>query len=73
MNASLDQLEKQSHFLRLSIRLVDINDNAPRFQAPTKQIFVSEGIKVGTRLQLPLAEDADSEDYGIVRAKSAAS
>ncbi|GAA40915.2 protocadherin Fat 2, partial [Clonorchis sinensis] len=67
MNVSVDQLEKQSHFLRLSIRLVDINDNAPRFQAPTKQLFVSEGIKVGTRLQLPLAEDADSEDYGIVR------
>ncbi|KAF5406039.1 hypothetical protein PHET_00383 [Paragonimus heterotremus] len=66
-NSTNSHADKQSNFMRLILRLIDINDNAPQFQSPKHQIFVSEGIRVGTRIPLPLAQDLDSLEYGIAR------
>ncbi|KAA3682403.1 uncharacterized protein DEA37_0007328 [Paragonimus westermani] len=66
-NTTSSHADKQSTFMRLILRLIDINDNAPQFQSPKHQIFVSEGIRVGTRIPLPLAQDLDSLEYGIAR------
>ncbi|VDP18029.1 unnamed protein product [Schistosoma margrebowiei] len=57
----------RSKFFTINIKLIDINDNAPKFPNPQYTIHVSEGIHVGSRLPLPLAEDLDCVDYNIVR------
>ncbi|VEL26942.1 unnamed protein product [Protopolystoma xenopodis] len=61
---------EESQFFSLIVRLVDINDNSPRFPRQMETIFVSEGLKIGSRLPLPLASDPDSLEFGIARCTS---
>ncbi|CAH8563853.1 unnamed protein product [Heterobilharzia americana] len=57
----------RSKFFIINIKLIDINDNPPKFPNLQYTIHVSEGINIGTRLPLPLAEDLDSIEYNIVQ------
>lgn len=66
-NTRDQQRETISRFMKLSIKLIDVNDNAPTFPSSKHKLVVSEGVKVGTRLRLPLADDIDCDEFGISR------
>lgn len=49
----------------ISLQLVDINDNSPRFVPDRATVHLSEASEVDTFVRLPLATDADSPQYGV--------
>lgn len=49
---------------KLIIRVLDTNDHAPTFPDVVVLLNVSETSPAGTRLLLPVAEDADSDTNG---------
>ena len=52
------------HFIDVKIFLEDRNDHRPEFPEPGfVNLSVQESTKVGTRFPLPLASDADSQQY----------
>lgn len=51
--------------IRVVIDVTDINDNQPIFAETTVQLQLSEYARLGARLPLPIATDADSSKYGI--------
>ena len=53
--------------LRVRIRVDDLNDNAPTFVDPRLNVEVRENAAPGTVVTLPVAEDADSGEYGVRR------
>ncbi|XP_021006554.1 protocadherin beta-16-like [Mus caroli] len=48
------------------IEVVDINDNAPKFQQPTYRVQIPENSPTGTLVLTVSANDLDSGDYGKV-------
>ncbi|KAK2165578.1 hypothetical protein LSH36_48g04019 [Paralvinella palmiformis] len=61
------QLEPQSYFqiVKVQVRILDINDNAPAFTGPVVSRSVSEAASVGFKIPLPSAIDPDSPANGI--------
>jgi hypothetical protein len=55
------------HILKLIIRVNDTNDHAPNFRYASVLLNVSETSPPGTRLNLPVAEDDDSDTYGVTQ------
>lgn len=68
---SLDVAVQQGHelkvILRVNVRLLDVNDHAPKFLQPGVQLVISEMAAPGTGFSLPAAEDPDSGSFGIQR------
>ena len=56
-----------SHFrvIKVTINLMDLNDNAPKFESTKTQVFISESSPVGALFSLPAAEDADAGLFGV--------
>uniref|UniRef100_A0A1I8IPY5 Cadherin domain-containing protein n=1 Tax=Macrostomum lignano TaxID=282301 RepID=A0A1I8IPY5_9PLAT len=50
---------KVREIVRLDLRVVDLNDNAPRWNSPRLSLEVPEHSPVGSRFQLPVAMDPD--------------
>lgn len=50
---------------QVKVLIEDIDDNIPTFNKATFRVFVSESTAVGTRINLPIARDADSPLFGI--------
>ncbi|CAD5125122.1 DgyrCDS13365 [Dimorphilus gyrociliatus] len=50
---------------QVKVLIEDIDDNIPTFNKEIFKVFVSESTAVGTRINLPIARDADSPIYGI--------
>lgn len=53
--------------IRVRIRVIDLNDNTPTFSDPRVNVEVRENAAPGTVITLPVAEDADSGEFGITR------
>ena len=58
--------------LKLTVRLLDINDNSPVFPGPRYRLNVTESTPVGTAFNLPAADDLDAGANGAVRYEFAA-
>lgn len=56
-----------AHFqmIKISIEVLDINDNPPTFEPPTKHFQVIETTSVGSFLTLPTATDPDCPNYSV--------
>lgn len=65
----LDVAIQPPHFrvLKLSIELLDENDNAPRFPSPIVRTSVFESTNPGPFFPIQLAEDTDSPPNSVVR------
>ena len=59
--------------VRLTINVVDINDNAPTFRDRQLTVEVLESASAGTMLSLPLADDPDSPPLSVVEYRVATS
>ncbi|CAH8506545.1 unnamed protein product [Schistosoma turkestanicum] len=66
-SSSSSTSSSRSKFFTIQIKLIDINDNPPKFPNTQHTIHVSEGIQIGSRLPLPLAKDLDCTEYNIIR------
>lgn len=53
--------------IRVSIEVLDVNDNAPYFQQSTAVVRVRESASTGSSFALPVAMDADGPLYGLQR------
>lgn len=60
---------QRSASMTLSVRVLDYNDNIPRFDSETYKIDISENLPVGTTVLRVYAEDRDSGDNGKVEYK----
>ena len=49
----------------VSLSIVDLNDNSPRFSPSYSSVSLSEASEVGSFVRLPLAQDDDSPQYGV--------
>ncbi|KAJ1128407.1 hypothetical protein NDU88_006786 [Pleurodeles waltl] len=58
---------QKSSWRILVVNLLDVNDNAPKFPLGGYQTIIPENAKVGTPVIQVKAEDADSEDKGLVK------
>jgi len=58
-----------THFriVRVRVKIVDVNDNAPVFPRPAVSLNLPESAAIGTSLHIPAAFDADSGVNGLVR------
>ena len=54
------------HLYKVVVRVTDINDHAPIFHQDSVVLNISESTPPGTRFSLPVADDSDSEQYGVV-------
>ena len=56
-----------SHFriIKVTIKLMDLNDNPPTFEKISTKIFISESSPVGSLFSLPSAEDKDAGLYSV--------
>ena len=54
-----------NNLLKLTLRILDINDNVPKFQAPSTILELSESAQRGSQLVLPAATDADQGEFGV--------
>ena len=59
---TLDQL-----LLKVSVEIIDINDNSPRFSDRKILLSILESAAVGSTFLLPSAVDMDSPKYGVQR------
>ena len=57
---------QRSASMTLSVRVLDYNDNIPRFDSETYTVDISENLPVGTTVLRVYAEDRDSGDNGKV-------
>ena len=53
--------------IKVTVNIVDINDNWPTFEEESVLLTVSESVLVGASYPLPHAVDADSAAYGVQR------
>lgn len=53
--------------IRVSVEIVDVNDNAPYFQQSNAVVRVRESAPAGSSYALPVAVDADGPLYGVQR------
>lgn len=53
--------------LKITVEILDINDNAPNFEESHVTRYISENTEVGSLLPLPLASDQDTSQYSIHR------
>lgn len=60
-------IQPQSHFriIRVTVTLLDVNDNQPRFDAVERTVEVPEMAVVGTVLFVPIATDLDSPENSV--------
>jgi len=52
---------------QVSVEILDVNDNSPRFRDSEIQLAVIEAAQVGSAYILPTASDDDSPDNGVQR------
>ncbi|XP_053371768.1 protocadherin alpha-13-like isoform X3 [Clarias gariepinus] len=63
---NVEALAQNPHSLhRIEINILDINDNAPKFQDSTLTLNIAEDAAPGERFHLPVAEDADVGSNGL--------
>jgi len=51
---------------KVLVRVTDINDHGPVFHQDSIVLNISESTPPGNRFPLPVADDSDSERYGVV-------
>lgn len=51
---------------KVLVRVTDINDHGPVFHTDSIVLSISESTPPGTRFPLPVADDSDSEEFGVV-------
>lgn len=51
--------------IRVIIEVIDVNDNAPKFQQNSFNLELSEYAKVNSEIPLPSATDSDSGQFGV--------
>lgn len=56
-----------TYFVAVTVRITDINDNAPIFPFSFQNVSLPESARVGTRLILASAADADEGDNGSIK------
>jgi hypothetical protein len=54
-----------NNLLKLTLQIVDINDNAPEFGQTLFTAELSESAVPGAQIVLPVASDADSQQYSV--------
>ena len=54
-----------SNLFRITVNIMDINDNFPTFEQKVYNMTIAENTAVGTQFALPVAEDADSFVFGV--------
>lgn len=53
--------------IKVTVEIIDINDNAPKFPDPVVTLSVSESAIVGSTYIVPAAIDPDSPLFGVQR------
>ena len=53
--------------IQVAVEIEDLNDNRARFRDRSGELLVSEGARIGTRVDLPQAFDTDSPTNGVGR------
>lgn len=61
------QPAKHFHAFKVTVELLDLNDNPPKFAKPLLAVSVSESTVPGVLFPVPSAEDLDSPTYGVMR------
>jgi len=51
--------------LKVSVNVVDVNDNSPSFPQPRISLEMRESSSVGTRLAVPIADDPDVGQFAV--------
>lgn len=67
---TLDVAIRPAQFFRivkLTIEIVDVNDNPPRFREQQAVVGIRESASAGSSFSLPVATDADSPVFGVRR------
>jgi protocadherin delta 1 len=67
VDVALGPAQYSGRLVRIFVIVNDVNDHAPSFPVAMEELQVSEALPVGSRLQVPEAEDADAGQFGIVR------
>ena len=57
--------ENYFRLLKIVVEILDVNDHAPDFGTNKVELTVAESSQTGSSYALPVAVDADSEQYGI--------
>ncbi|XP_054841967.1 protocadherin alpha-C1-like isoform X5 [Eublepharis macularius] len=58
-------LESPLELHKLRVRILDVNDHAPRFPLPEYHVGVAEFLSPGARFALPSAQDPDEGSHGV--------
>jgi len=53
--------------LKVSIEVIDVNDNAPAFPQPRLSLEMKESSPIGSRVPVPAADDPDAGEFGVQR------
>ena len=51
----------------MSVEVVDVNDNTPKFPDAAVTLSISESASVGSAYVVPAATDPDSPEFGVQR------
>ena len=60
------QSSSEVTIVKVSVELIDLNDNAPAFSAPEAEFYLAESTPPGILFPLPVAADPDSPPNGVV-------
>lgn len=58
-------LTVEDFFSFFQITLLDVNDNSPMFSMQRQDMFIPESVPINTTFYLPVAEDRDSQQFGV--------
>ena len=53
--------------MQVTVEIIDINDNTPRFREPLIELQIIEAAQVGSVYILPTAADDDGPEFGVQR------